>query len=377
MCFGGLLYFFVQSFYLPGSIDENDKQMGQWNQEAPPLYLWSRCDWTAKHKAIALKHGHLSRLQNHHTQILEHPLEDHCGNGDNSMLKDDYLMHNEEQDVFKTKSVVTEGQKETSPYDNEKDQSSEKSNKRRRFSGQNISGVSEVSSEDRLSFGRTPIDEVNRVTPRHCIRDVNNGRSSPEGQSSFSHEIPMDIEEDGYQHLQPISGPASVFEERYGLNHEQPYTSATHRWLSGTGPVADTLHYRPHMSEVDERFGRDSEMTAHMQQFGRYDSSSQRSSYLSVHDPGFGHMSSLPSTYGPPRPAAQPFYNQMNASAIERYAPRLDESNHARMYPLGHNPSMGSGNGIYDPRRPPPRLGFAPGPHHQAYSHNSSSGWIE
>ncbi|KAL9236256.1 hypothetical protein vseg_010949 [Gypsophila vaccaria] len=47
-----------RSFYLPGSVDVNDNQMDDWNIVAPVLYLWSRPDWTAKHKAIAKKSGH-------------------------------------------------------------------------------------------------------------------------------------------------------------------------------------------------------------------------------------------------------------------------------------------------------------------------------
>ncbi|KAL2944938.1 Protein ENHANCED DOWNY MILDEW 2 [Bienertia sinuspersici] len=48
-----------KSFYLPGSVDTNDKQMEDWNVVAPNLYLWSRPDWTSKHKEIAKKHHHL------------------------------------------------------------------------------------------------------------------------------------------------------------------------------------------------------------------------------------------------------------------------------------------------------------------------------
>ncbi|KAL2523748.1 Protein ENHANCED DOWNY MILDEW 2 [Abeliophyllum distichum] len=51
------------SFYLPGSVDENDKHMEDWNVNPPPLCLWSRPDWAAKHKAIAQQHGHSSRAQ--------------------------------------------------------------------------------------------------------------------------------------------------------------------------------------------------------------------------------------------------------------------------------------------------------------------------
>ncbi|KAG0493239.1 hypothetical protein HPP92_004233 [Vanilla planifolia] len=52
-----------KSFYLPGSIDICDKQIEQWNLKPPVLYLWSRPDWTAKHKNIASSQGHTSKLQ--------------------------------------------------------------------------------------------------------------------------------------------------------------------------------------------------------------------------------------------------------------------------------------------------------------------------
>ncbi|KAK7267304.1 hypothetical protein RIF29_19973 [Crotalaria pallida] len=48
-----------KSFYLPGSVDTRDKQLEDWNLKPPPLYLWSRPDWTARHREIAQKHGHI------------------------------------------------------------------------------------------------------------------------------------------------------------------------------------------------------------------------------------------------------------------------------------------------------------------------------
>lgn len=49
-----------QSFYLPGSVDVNNKQIEDWNISTPVLYLWSSRDWTHKHKAIAESHSHHS-----------------------------------------------------------------------------------------------------------------------------------------------------------------------------------------------------------------------------------------------------------------------------------------------------------------------------
>ncbi|CAN8252908.1 unnamed protein product [Cochlearia groenlandica] len=50
-----------KSFYLPGSVNDEDKQVEDWNIISPPLSLWSRSDFAAKHKEIAEKHYHFSR----------------------------------------------------------------------------------------------------------------------------------------------------------------------------------------------------------------------------------------------------------------------------------------------------------------------------
>ncbi|KAI8552941.1 hypothetical protein RHMOL_Rhmol06G0306900 [Rhododendron molle] len=72
-----------KSFYLPGSVDVNDNELEDWNVNPPPLYLWSRPDWTAKHMAIAQQHGHSSRVQE-----KPHLEDDHDLNG--QPLEDDH-----------------------------------------------------------------------------------------------------------------------------------------------------------------------------------------------------------------------------------------------------------------------------------------------
>ncbi|XP_042010882.1 protein ENHANCED DOWNY MILDEW 2-like [Salvia splendens] len=63
-----------KSFYLPGSVDVNNKQIEDWNISAPVLYLWSSRAWTNKHKAIAESHSHHSgalkncRLDTNHNE---------------------------------------------------------------------------------------------------------------------------------------------------------------------------------------------------------------------------------------------------------------------------------------------------------------------
>ncbi|TKY68853.1 ENHANCED DOWNY MILDEW 2 [Spatholobus suberectus] len=55
-----------KSFYLPGSVDIRDKQLEDWNLKPPPLYLWSRPDWTTKHREIAQKHCHIKKKYDVH-----------------------------------------------------------------------------------------------------------------------------------------------------------------------------------------------------------------------------------------------------------------------------------------------------------------------
>ncbi|KAL6644580.1 hypothetical protein ACP70R_016188 [Stipagrostis hirtigluma subsp. patula] len=48
-----------KSFYLPGSLDADNKVMEQWNISPPPLSLWSRSDWAKRHSEIAKSMRHL------------------------------------------------------------------------------------------------------------------------------------------------------------------------------------------------------------------------------------------------------------------------------------------------------------------------------
>jgi len=53
----------LQSFYLSGSAVANGKQIEDWTVNTPPIYLWSRADWTAWRIRIAREHGHVSKEQ--------------------------------------------------------------------------------------------------------------------------------------------------------------------------------------------------------------------------------------------------------------------------------------------------------------------------
>ncbi|XP_058208752.1 protein ENHANCED DOWNY MILDEW 2-like [Rhododendron vialii] len=110
-----------KSFYLPGSVDVNDNQLDDWNSTTSLLNLWSRPDWTAKHKAIAQRHGHLSRLQErtnsktqHETLVSDKAMEAHDLDGEIPMSIEDHPVQNDA-----TEALVLESPKEGFPFDNE------------------------------------------------------------------------------------------------------------------------------------------------------------------------------------------------------------------------------------------------------------------
>ncbi|CAN6472132.1 unnamed protein product [Victoria cruziana] len=60
-----------KAFYLPGSVDVDDNVISQWNANPPVLYLWSRPDFTSRHKSIASRQGHISKSANQHSNNNE------------------------------------------------------------------------------------------------------------------------------------------------------------------------------------------------------------------------------------------------------------------------------------------------------------------
>lgn len=57
------IFLVLQSFYLPRSAVANGKQIEDWPVNTPPIYLWSRAEWTAWRIPIAREHGHVSKEQ--------------------------------------------------------------------------------------------------------------------------------------------------------------------------------------------------------------------------------------------------------------------------------------------------------------------------
>ncbi|XP_075669468.1 protein ENHANCED DOWNY MILDEW 2 [Castanea sativa] len=453
-----------KSFYLPGSVDENDRQMDQWNLHAPPLSLWSRRDWTDKHKAIAEEHGHLLKQQeesdmekNHPENIIhDHPVDNQNHYGNASMQTDDPTKR-DRLEIFRGGSIVMQGNKESPTcisgdrvnLESEgrgKNQPSETSVRKRKRDKEHGKGMGEKSPENKLDGGRTrrsPSNAVDgrpslehlhskspempshaelgekgqeRSRPRRSPPNVVDGRSSLERLHSKSLEMPSHVElGENVQHFEPsISGSHKQFAAAYGgspankpnemgctynRNGDDPYLTGTiHRMSTGVSPgsdyrarsveeqlpgytrdSSDGLGYRYNITQVEENFQRDREIRTRLRYYGQLEPDLPRYNFLAGHDSGYGHIGSVSSTYVHPAPPADLSY-RMNTSAMQRYAPRLDELNHTRMNTLGSEPHLMNRNSFYDPRAPPPGyqgspMGFAPGPH-SSYSHQNSAGWL-
>ncbi|XP_057971609.1 protein ENHANCED DOWNY MILDEW 2 [Malania oleifera] len=406
-----------KSFYLPGSVDVNDKQMEQWNVTPPVLSLWSRSDWTATHKAIAQKHGHASSGQNelhlegnhNETQVAAHLMEEESNHrGDMYVLTDDCPMQTDETDLHGTRAIAP-GHKESSPHipsreergnpGHKENPSNENSKKRRHGKGRRGRVENDPSPKVKSDGGMPPVsgDTNKGRLPLHSSPNMIDVQSPTEDHPSQSRKMPshMGVDEEGFRHFQPnISGLSSQFgmgysgadanvpddqTRWYSLNSREPYSSGTQRWSSGYTP--DSLGYRPYTGE--NVMGLDARTQSRL--YGQQDPDplNHRSSYTVGQDSGFSHFGSLSSTYGHRGTGVDSSISRTNTSAMQRYAPRLDELNHTRMSTLGPDPLIGNGNGnggIYDPLGPRPRfrgdtMGFVPGPHN-SFSHQGSSGWL-
>lgn len=113
----------VQSFYLPGSVDTNDKQLDQWNLKPPVLWLWSRPDWSPRHMAVAVKQGHTCKVQEEpfinqvETQFPDQWWKDHDFDDDMDISDVDLYAKNDQVKRYvgtrryaETRTTVTERQ---------------------------------------------------------------------------------------------------------------------------------------------------------------------------------------------------------------------------------------------------------------------------
>ncbi|XP_021638024.2 protein ENHANCED DOWNY MILDEW 2 isoform X2 [Hevea brasiliensis] len=410
-----------KSFYLPGSVDENDKQMEQWNVTAPLLYLWSRPDWSVKHKAIAQKHDHLfmrrggSNLEKscHDSKSPDHPVEVHCCNPGTSEVTDDLYMESKEPNH---EIALIGGRKECSPHENgdkesqdshglERNRSEETSRKTKHIEDKIGRGTGEKLPKNKWKGGKPSGSDTNKEVPHRSPTNVVDGRTSQEGPPSRSLETPMHtkVGENSLPNLEsgmPSShlpygtaygGSMSYVHEdvgsKYSMNgmeyshgiHGFPHANLEEQSTGNMREIAEDIGYRSYVTGLE----RGSDMRSQVRFYGQDVDYSVQRNYLGGLEPGYGQMGPLSSIpYGHVGAAVESSY-RMNMPAMQRYAPRLDELNHTRMNNFGSDPSMLNRNNIiYDSRAPRPgppgghvdSMGFAPGPQYP-YPH-SSAGWL-
>ncbi|XP_039141583.1 protein ENHANCED DOWNY MILDEW 2-like [Dioscorea cayenensis subsp. rotundata] len=474
-----------KSFYLPGSVDVNEEQLEQWNSKPPILYLWSRPDWTAKHKAIAARHNHKSTGQR----------ESSTDEPQNEPIADARLLYEEgnhvtggeikgpdhsskgkaagNDRVCRESSKIAEHSTKRKPAEeNRASRESSKSadhrtksktqkenevkgddstgidhSKKRKLSGNEKGGSGNRGKLHRTeSFDRGMVDETSdmSISPPFeavCRNPLDIGQASGAAtetlfeaisrhqldvhQTSGGVEKPFesDVPRNSFSELRSDFGTGSGglrnttgfnddidgVANRYAFNNGSFYRASSE--LRGFDHHMRTSDDRPSSYSRDgyidvygrrsltgdlENYGRLPEVDLHSQhglynQHGVYDSAPMNrypvnvlDSMIHQHPPSMGPPDSFgqyPSSVVAPDVVRslyvpQPNYRLpnpvMGSSAMQRYAPRLDETNFAPI------PGRSGYFDSPDIRRgtPPDSMGFAPGPH-QSYSHHGSSGWLD
>lgn len=367
---------------------------------APPLYLWSRPPYSALHKAIAQKHGHINMspktMEDGHSESLHNSVENNYQYGETPMMIDDNPAETSSSKDFVGGAVASEEPKERSS----------KANDERGYRARLQCG-------DRKEHGRGLVE----LSPDNTHDGGNGSGSEIHKERSPSTER----EGKGNQHSEPSnSGSSMQFGTAYGgtaasipddtgrrfvMSSDEPYSSVTHRWSSGASPRSsyrdtnleepvmgymrersNTFSYRPYSMEMEHPFRRESDIRAQVCHYGQQDSDPYRRNYLVGQDSVCGQVGSFSSTYGQAHlGSAVGSTYRMNTSALQRYAPRLDELNHTRTSALGSQPTLGYDprmycSNMYHPRAPPPGdqggpFGFAPASH-QSFSNQNSAGWL-
>jgi hypothetical protein len=138
---------------------------------------------------------------------------------------------------------------------------------------------------------------------------------------------------------------------------------------------ANVHGYDSHISNINEGYRREPDIRAHVRMYGH-----QYPEAFNHRDSCYASASSVfPSSYNQHGPAANSAYNSRNTSAMQRYAPRLDELNHTAMSNMGSMQPFAGISGLYNPPQrsefQPDSLGFASGPY-RPYSQKNTSGWL-
>lgn len=341
-----------KSFYLPGSVDVNAKQMDQWNNTTPHLYLWSRPDWTTKHKTIAQQHAHIPGEEEPAARSDENPNEKSDMDVDLSVNKD------------KTKSNTKKSPKKKNSF-------GQNSRKRNRSNGQ------ESKTEDK-HFPEQ--DETQKLEDKY---------DKPSGEEDEALKIEVKHSPGPGPTLETVVSDISHANEQHLERRYNPVTSEVGDYYSSRSDVDMETRYntppdyrRPEPPNPSYSMRPDPPLQYHHNPGYRgpyFDDMGSRGGYH--HEPGL-------TRYGAHPDPDMGSYNRSSTSTMQRYAPRLDELNHTMMGrpdqqldEMNHSRNFGPrGMGGYAPPPPPPppmhAPGFAPGPYNPYSHHNSSGGWL-
>lgn len=361
-----------KSFYLPGSLDVNDRQMDQWNVKAPVLYLWSRHDWIDKHKAIAQEHGHVPSQRD---VLIEKrfdgisPADRTVDGNHGNNLTLDLDLPKLDNDPDGGRASRNEGLEENSSHGNlangnhvVQEHSISKSN-----SGKSIINSDKTSQKNRAdeNAGRgcdvaSPANKqpVNDTYDKVMQHRVFNGRPAEEDFRSTS-VSPHEFNSNAYENYEPTSRSHVTYGRAdHGTENQNRPSSARSRSNYGArnfeehhnSPLVDSpssFEYRPHLR--DEQHWRQADIRQQIRVYGIQEPDYLRSRYQSGDDHAFGPLGTSYSQLSSDHRSSY-----MSTSAMQRYAPRLDESNHVRTRTLGLEQSIIGRNSNFDPRVLPP-----------------------
>ncbi|KAL5731754.1 hypothetical protein ACHQM5_004454 [Ranunculus cassubicifolius] len=317
-----------KSFYLPGSVDVFDNQMEQWNATPPPLYLWSRPDWTPEHKTIAIEHGHVPRDKRIDSKFSEDMDTD--VDMDLSPARENWLNEKEEAKLYEIPA----------------------------------------SSPKALKSGESDreLQQYRRKPPRD--------KKSRRMMETEAHTTRSSLERGGDR-------PSETLTDRTRLGSNIPDPLDARRYNLDGHPIPEPLDARRYNADgPPTSYGT---MVGLDNQFPGFTSQERETNAHTLVRRYGGIASETPTSYG----LSGPGIDRGNSSSImQRYEPRLDEMNHMRVnvgYGSQVRPTVGAG-GMYDgglgpqfgagPPRPYPTFsGFAPGLRHPN-PYQGGSGWI-
>ncbi|XP_019707884.1 protein ENHANCED DOWNY MILDEW 2 isoform X2 [Elaeis guineensis] len=376
-----------KSFYLPGSVDVNDKQMEQWNLKPPGLYLWSRPDWTRKHKAIAMKHGHASaeqqecpaeeesQVEKMAEAIVEKEHEEGYKKKDATIVDTEIRREDGKSSRQSNKRKSIENQKNKSRKKRKSKKRAEVSEEQKLDGFVNMSSSSPPKNRDTRNHSdsyltseriKTPIVEQGNHHISNSGSGVEFGTLSGSGRSTAFHD--EDFDELATKYMIP-SNPEILYNSNFN-NWSNGGTSSREYGIRNSeerysGYMRDNsiepFGGSPYAGDANA-YGRPLEGDLRMEQRlfgiqGQDDFPEWNRSSLGGSDSGLTQTGFALSSYGLSSQNAQ-------ISTMQRYAPRLDETNYGRPGNLGPGALLHGRSDVYDVpgmRRemPPNSLSFA------------------